>query len=146
MRRIHSVIKDGIMMARYTAVRTMEMQEAQVEAYGLSNVSELEEAYDEMIRAQHNALLILIGTEVGEVVREFGIEGEVNHPGSAFPQITQIEESISEYVLTLIDDILTLVQMPAVTIIDELEEWLNDLWDFHANKLENSDEESLDNE
>jgi len=55
---------------------------------------------------------------------------------SAFPDLVgtdiEIEDSILDYCTEMVGDIFELTSIPAITIADEFEEWLNDLYEWHT--------------
>lgn len=134
MRRLHSIAKDAIIQARYRTVAARELAEAQVVAYGEDAMEELTSIYEDMENVTKDHLIKVIGYEVGSLVNEFELGDTIGHVGSAFPMVEAIEESITDYTLQLVDDVIDCVDIPAVTIIDEIEEWLNDLFEYHSAK------------
>ena len=140
MRRLHTITKDAIIQSRYRISSSRETCEAQIEAYGESAMEDMLGLYGEMEDNIRDYLLKVIGIEVGLVVNEFEIGDEVAVAGSAFPGLKQIEESIAEYILQLVEDVIDCHTLPAIALCDEIEEWLNDLYDHHNAIREGKDD------
>ena len=138
MRRISHLTKDAICWARNQTVAASERLEHWGEA-GVSDEAyeELSDIHEALIDGFRDSLTKLFAIEVREVADEVGLKpGDMSRSHSAFPDLVgtdiEIEDSILDYCTEMVGDIFELTSVPAITIADEFEEWLNDLYEWHT--------------
>ena len=143
MRRLDPNTKEIICWVRSSTVQARERLEffdtnrsAEKGGEEAGLVGDITEALVEGFR---ESLIKALGIEVMAVVNSFDLpKNYVSKKGSAFPHLSDCKdidfsESVSSYMSDVIEDILNLPSLPAMTIVDEVEEWLNDLYDYHLN-------------
>jgi hypothetical protein len=148
MRRLDHRTKDIILWTRSATVQAREKLEFFLEEHGTASGGDFAEGMcditERLLEGFRETLGKVLGIEVLDVLSSFDIpDGYVTKSGSAFPHLKEegisFDESIIEYIKELIDSILDLPSLPAMSIIDEIEEWLNDLYDYHLSKRENAE-------
>ncbi len=139
MRRISPITKEAFCWTRNQVVYSYERLEHWHDVASPESYKELVEVNEALIDGFKSSLTKLVAIEFQEVAREFGIDEEyAQERGSAFPHLqdTDIElsESVVEYCSEIIEDIMEVFTIPAVSIADEFEEWLSELYDWHSEK------------
>ncbi len=138
MRRISHLTKEAFCFTRVQVTASKERLEHWEEIGGEESYKELVEINEALIDSFRNTLLKLVAIEFSEVAEEFGItEADSKKAGSAFPYLQDtevaLEESVVEYCVEIVDDLIEVYTIPATVIADELEEWLSDLSEWHLN-------------
>ena len=138
MRRIDSKTKEAIFWTRTQVVYIHEKQEAQFLGLTWGDQFDASEKLKELvsvnatsIESMERALTELFVTEVASVAVEYGFNPV--EEGSAFP-MEGSEESCPDYIRELVGHVVDLWHIPAVEVADELENWLNDLSEYHEKK------------
>lgn len=135
MRRLSNITKETALWARAKIVGINELAEAQRTALDSDQYEELEGIYDGMKDDIKSGLFKVFSFELSELRKQFDLtEDQLTKKGTAFPEVEQLDESVVEYVVDLVGDLIELYTMPALDIIDEAEEWLNELWEHHELK------------
>ena len=149
MRRLDSNTKEIICWVRSSTVQANErlefFLETKMDVDGGEFAETISDITENLTEGYRETLARAIGLEVLDVLNSFDLpKGHENKKRSAFPHLqdckeVDFNETIVEYVSDVIDDILDLPSLPAMAIIDELEEWLNDLYDFHMDNQKESE-------
>lgn len=139
MRRISPITKEAFCWTRSQVVYSYERLEHWESASSPETYKELLEVNEALIDGFKSSLTKLIAIEFQEVAHEFGItEEQAMDRGSAFPHLqgTEIDlnESVVEYCAEIIEDLMEVFTIPAVSIADEFEEWLSELYDWYLDK------------
>jgi len=137
MRRISPDAKQFINWTRLQVCQVTEEAQHYKTKFGTDGTEELMESYNSMLAALMEGCGKVIGIEIAEVCSEFGVEN-TSEKRTAFPFDPDLPDSIEEYACELVRDVCLAYDVPSVEIADELEEWLNDLWDFHADLRDGS--------
>ena len=132
MRRISTTLKDQILWTRAKSASITEQTEFHWETYTKEQYGEIAEIFEAMLDGMKNTLNKMVALEIKEIVDEFGLDPAEKN--SAMPQVDLVEESIVEYAAELIEDVITLPTLPALEIVDELEQWLHDLVEYHTSE------------
>ena len=137
MRRVSNITKETMLFARARTVATMELQEAQSEKYTKNQYKSLEEIYDEIHSGLKDSVIKVLSYEIAELAETYGWDSKfISEEGTAFPEFDGLDDSIGDYAISLTDDLLELYTLPALEIVEELEDWLNELNEFHSLKGE----------
>ena len=148
MRRLDHMTKDLICWTRACTVQAREKSEFFLEEHGTVDGGDFAESMcditERLIEGFRETLGKVIGIEVLEVLSSFDIpQGHMSKKGSAFPHLLQedmpFNESIIQHILDLVEDILDLTSLPAMTIVDEIEEWLDELYNYHLDQKESAE-------
>ena len=136
MRRISHLTKEAFCFTRVQITAANERLEHWAAIGSDESYKELVEINEALVDSFRGTLLKLVAIEFAEVAEEFGItESDSKKTGSAFPylQDTEIElnESIIDYCVEIVDDLIEVYTIPATIIADELEEWLSELAEWH---------------
>lgn len=131
MRRISSDAKQFINWTRLQICQIAEEAQYYKSKFEAGETGELMESYNSMLAALGIGLGKVIGNEIAAVCNEFGVEN-TSEERTAFPYDPNLPDSIEQYACELVRDVCMAYDVPSVEIGDELEEWLNDLWNFHA--------------
>ena len=154
MRRLDADTKEIICWVRSAATQARERLEFYANAKSTNSTigdhgfsDDVEEITDALIESYRRSVCKAITIEVVYMMQEFILpEGYSDMKGSAFPHLQgneeniNFDESINQYIIDMSNDIVNLPTVPAITIVDELEEWLNDLYEWHydnSNREEN---------
>lgn len=129
MRRLSNITKETALWSRARIVGINELAEAQQESLDAEQYEELGLIYDSIKSEIKGGLLKVFSYEIQQLKNNFNLsENDITAKGSAFPEIECLDESIIEYAVDLTADVIELFTMPAIEIVDEAEDWLNDLW------------------
>jgi len=132
MRRLSNITKETALWARSRIVGINELAEAQRESLDREQYEELELIYDSIKSEIKGGLLKVFSYEIQQLKDNFNLgEDDLTKKGGAFPDIECLDESIVEYAVDLTADITELFTIPAVAIVDEAEDWINELWTHH---------------
>ncbi len=139
MRRISTITKEAFCWSRAqitSSQERLEHWEGHSTPEGFKELLEISEALEEGFR---NTLGKLVALEIKEVTDEFNLTpADCERQRSAFPYLQgteiELEESIIEYAAEIVEDVTEMRSVSALTIADEFEEWLNDLYEWHNEK------------
>lgn len=132
MRRLSNITKETALWARSRIVGINELAEAQRESLDKEQYEELELIYSSIKKDIKDGLLKVFSYEIQQLKDSFNLgESDLTKKGGAFPGIECLDESIIEYAVDLTADITELFTIPAVAIVDEAEDWINELWTHH---------------
>ncbi|MGI9460313.1 MAG: hypothetical protein ACR2NF_09965 [Pirellulales bacterium] len=100
---------------------------------------ELVEVNEALVDSVVGSLNKLVAIEVSQLTEEFCItEKDATESGSAFPHLqgteVELDESIIDYCTELVSDVVELTTIPAISIADELENWLDELAEYHRER------------
>ena len=137
MRRISPVTKEAFCWTRSQVVYSYERLEHWENTAGPETYKELVELNEALLDGFKSSLTKLVAIEFQEVAHEFGLDEEhAQQRGSAFPHLQgtdiDLNESVVEYCAEIIEDLMEVFTIPAISIADEFEEWLSELYDWHA--------------
>ncbi len=137
MRRISHLTKEAFCHVRIMTVAAQERLELWETQNGQDTVKELYEIHESLIDSLSGSLMKCVGIELEEIKREFDLKAEdVTEPFSAFPYLqgteVSLEESAIEYCTEIVSDVMEVTSIPAITIADEFEEWLSELYEWHS--------------
>ena len=139
MRRVEPVTKEAFLWVRAQVTKSREMQEHWEELGGTSeSVKEIVEVNEALIDSLRNTLSKLVSLELQWLFDEFNISKRyVMKSGTAFPGYSDevgLDESIVEYCNDLVGDVIECYTIPAMQLADEFEEWVGDLYEYHADQ------------
>ena len=135
MRRLANITKETALWARAKTVGINELEVAQRLTMDKDQFKELESIHSVIKQEVKNGVLKVLSYEVRQLMDNFNFkEEDLTAKGSAFPEVDCLDDSIIEYSVDLASDITELFTMPALDILDEMEDWLNELWKHHELK------------
>ena len=153
MRRLDADTKEIICWIRSAATQAKERLEFYANAKSdyndesLDIAEEVEEITEALLHSYRKSVCKAISIEVLYATQEFDLpDGHHEKDGSAFPHLQgnseniDFNESIQQYIIDIANDVIGLPTVPAIAIVDELEEWLNELYEWHydnSNREEN---------
>jgi len=139
MRRISPITKEAFCWARSQVVYSYERLEHWEDVTNPETYKQLLEVNEALVDSFKTSITKLVAMEFQEVAQEFNIsEDQAQQRGSAFPHLAGtdvgLDESVVEYCSEIIDDLLEVFTIPAISIADEFEEWLSELYDWYLDK------------
>lgn len=122
--------REAILQTRLESVKQQEFAEAAATNWSAEHLDELTDIHDRQTETRRELLTICIGFELLPIVTEHKLD--TAKKSSAMPEYAEaITESIDEYVAGLVEDALFAYNLPALEIVDEINEWLHDLNEYY---------------
>ena len=135
MRRLDPTVREELLRCRAEVTRASEIFEMMA-ARGIDS-EKSQQKFDQYISSITAYAATLIADEVARVANEFDFDPF--DEWTAFPYDkgeTDFDDSASDYASELASDLLQVYDVPALAVVDELEQWLDSVWTHHQKKRE----------
>ena len=137
MRRIDPNVREELLRCRAEAARATEVNELIEETCGENEARQ--KSLDDYFNAMVKYCAALVSSELSQIAHEFDFDPL--DEWTAFPYDkgeNDFNESAADYAAELVADLLEVYDIPALAVVDELENWLDLLWKFHLKNKEQS--------
>lgn len=135
MRRLDPTVREELLRCRAEVTRANELFEM-LTARGIDS-EKSQEKFDQYVSAITAYVAALVSDEVAAVANEF--EFDPFDEWTAFPYDkgeTDFDDSAADYATELSADLLQVYDVPALAVVDELEQWLDSVWTHYQKKRE----------
>lgn len=135
MRRLDPTVREELLRCRAEVTHANELFEM-LTFRGIDS-EKSQQGLDQYISSITGYAAALISDEVAKVANEF--EFDPFDKWTAFPYDkgeTDFDDSAADYATELASDLLQVYDVPALAVVDELEQWLDSVWVHHQKKRE----------